>query len=321
MGYNKKVQKEWLANIADILSDQNDERRASDQKRIHAVREMIVLDPLGRKLLDWADENGIVILVDNQTTSGGYYVSGLNTIGLSGMDKDYNLVGALAHEIRHAWQDSEGLLTCLSSKYPLPKVQEYMLQTRFFEADAHAVGNKVKKSVINLVLDSTGHEAKNLDEKLELLKGFKAFFKDRSTKDLYDKIKLRDYADRIGIVETKPPFGGSEYDNEVDFSKLHSKGVDVNDENSIRKLGSLFGDGNYLDDLPENFHRNQLYCGDFAFSSLIKDKREDSRILDYLMQDFDMALTGKKIEHSKIDPDAVLFRRVKHLQNKHKLKS
>ncbi len=287
MDKKEDIMKLWHENVDSILAKQSPKRREREQKRIQIIRELMSDSSLGKDLLDWADDKGITILMDKQVRSNGYYCDGLKTVVLSTNVPNGELIGTLAHEIRHAWQDDQGLLPTLNKSMDNNSAQtaiEYMVQVRFLEADASAVGNTVLEDVIEkrgklAMLRHMSVAAMILhvtEAKVSLEGKFKNFFSDTPRKDAYDEHSLKNYATYMDIPNIVMPSGKMEYDD----SKFHRKhnipsniGLNVYDEASIRKLGEIFNQDNYMNNLPKNFHQDPFYSAGFSL------RADDSRLL------------------------------------------
>src|SRR5690606_16166180 len=135
-------------NVDNVLAAQEPARRKKDKARIRDIRRLMAKSPLGKELLKWADANNIRIEMDHQTQAGGYYYQGYKIVALSARSSNEDLTGTLAHEIRHAWQDSHGMIPSLSDNLAqLQTPEDYITQIKFIEADAFAVGETVRRSV------------------------------------------------------------------------------------------------------------------------------------------------------------------------------
>ncbi len=281
MDTKEDIIKLWHENVDSILAQQSPKRRQHEQERIQVIRELMSDSALGKDLLDWADDNDIVILMDKEIMVGGYHLSGLKTIALSTHIPNGQLINTLAHEIRHAWQDGQGFLPLFNNNLDKNSVQtatEYMLQVRFLEADATAIGNKVLKDVIEKRgklamlkhLPMTSIISHTIEFKTSLVEKFNDFFYDDARKNAYDERSLKIYAAYMGISNIIIPYSELEYDDEK-FSDQHNMpfniGINVHDEASIRKLGEIFNQGNYMDNLPEGFHKAPFYSAGFSLEN------------------------------------------------------
>ncbi len=88
-----------------------------------------------KEALDWAQAHGIEFIVDHTTIAGGYYFPGSGVVGLSKrmMNNKSYIVGALVHEIRHAWQDYYHMLPTAGKSFA-----GYFMREALIEADATA---------------------------------------------------------------------------------------------------------------------------------------------------------------------------------------
>lgn len=98
--------------------------------------------PLVEAALDWARANNIEFIVDKTTTAGGYYWPGTGVVALSSRkldpEKFFEGVDALVHEIRHAWQDHQGLFEA-QERASVTLAQSIIIEG-LLEADAYAHG-------------------------------------------------------------------------------------------------------------------------------------------------------------------------------------
>lgn len=99
-------------NLAAWRAARDEERSAWDAAQLVSVHAAMGESATAAAALDWAQRHGIEIIVDHQTTAGGYYWPGSGVVAVSvGALRDMaTAVEVLTHEIRHAWQDYHGLI-------------------------------------------------------------------------------------------------------------------------------------------------------------------------------------------------------------------
>lgn len=274
--------KAFHENVDDVLAGQDPARRKKDKARIRDIRRLMAKSPLGKELLNWADENNIRIEMDHQTKAGGYYYQGYKIVALNAASDNLTLVGTLAHEIRHAWQDSHGMIPSLSDNLAqLQAPEDYITQIKFIEADAFAVGESVRRTVSakrrqemkedwllqsatqDLDLSALEHmfdPPRVNEETPELLaQRFTQFFNDAWRRNFYEDRCLKTYAKNIGVADIKIPCGSGEYFDEKTRTATHQDGLDLNNPQKIYLLGDLLGKGNYMEHLPEGMATIPLY--------------------------------------------------------------
>lgn len=328
-----EMYKAFHENVDDIIAQQDTKRRKKDQRRIREIRRLMAKSPLGKKLLDWADANNIRIEMDHQTEAGGYYYQGYRIVALSARSSNEQLVGTLAHEIRHAWQDFHGMLPSLTQDWnKLQSVGDYITQIKFVEADAFAVGESVLRSVSakrrqemkeEMVLQLSEKEIDPMtfseplkdEEAPELLaKRFTQFFNDSWRRNFYEDRSLKIYAKNIGVADIKIPCGSGEYINEKTKPAIYQDGLDLHDFRQIRLLGELLGRGNYMDYLPAEMSVMPLYR---SLQSIQRIRKAEQRQQKYVGGDLRTVLnTGKTLPGRKPtlrNNNNLLYSYVKHL--------
>jgi len=105
--------KHWQEIVENIDTKTPTQQKQSNTARLKRLYHTLRQSKTGEALLDWAEENSISILIDHQLDPkyGAVYMLGTSIILLSGRTNDDVLVSNLAHEIRHAWQNSHGFFT------------------------------------------------------------------------------------------------------------------------------------------------------------------------------------------------------------------
>lgn len=119
------------------------EREAGDKRKIESIFNMAVKVPALKEALDWANAHGIDFIIDRNMAAWGMYHPGTGILSVSEklfeQDRKEILVEALTHEIRHAWQDWNGLLPAPSTSFTGLYIGQALI-----EADAYAYGFQAK---------------------------------------------------------------------------------------------------------------------------------------------------------------------------------
>jgi len=331
--------KAFHENVDDVLAAQDPARRKKDKARIRDIRRLMAKSPLGKELLKWADANNIRIEMDHQTQAGGYYYQGYKIVALSARNSNEQLVGTLAHEIRHAWQDSHGMIPSLTQDWnKLQSAGDYITQIKFIEADAFAVGETVRQTVAakrrremkeewvlqfpEKDIDPLIFNAAVKDEETPeiLAQRFTQFFNDPWRRNFYEDRCLKVYAKNIGVPDIKIPCGSGEYYNEKTKPAIHQNGMDLQDPQQIRLLGELPGKGNYMDHLPAEMSALPLYR---SLQTIQKIRKTGQKQQNRLREDFKFALrTSKTPPRRKTtlqNNNNLLYSCVKHLHKQHRM--
>jgi len=252
----------WQENATSIFAVQSAERRENDDRRVKNICDILSQTPTGKQIMDWVDANDVNIWMDYECTDvGGYCIPGANTACLNAHVSDKELVVVLAHELRHVWQSSQGFIATL-----FQNSKEYVLNTRFIEADATAFELQVYKELKDLDLPH------NIDRRREgylpvwsdknpmpdflkngtdiLYAGFIGWFTDTSLRNGYDGGSINRLEILLGLKDD-PNFGHSgEYIVDNGFELPDHKGVNQRYEQAFLKLGQTFDQKNYLSSIP-----------------------------------------------------------------------
>ncbi|TNE25188.1 MAG: hypothetical protein EP349_10795 [Alphaproteobacteria bacterium] len=331
--------KAFHENVDDVLAAQDPARRKKDKARLREIRRLMAKSPLGKELLKWADANNIRIEMDHQTKAGGYYYQGYKIVALNAASDNLTLVGTLAHEIRHAWQDSHGMIPSLSGNLAqMQTPEDYITQIKFIEADAFAVGESVKRTVSAKRGQEMREEwalqfpEKDIDplifamplkdeETPELLaQRFTQFFHDAWRRNFYEDRCLKVYAKNIGVPDIKIPCGTGEYFNDKTKIAIHQDGLDLDDLQKIHLLGDMLGKGNYMDHLPEGISKMPVYR---SLQAIRKIRQYAQRPQKRLEKDFAAALRSVKMPPRRKPTlrtdNNLLYYYVKYLHKQHRM--
>jgi len=110
-------------------------QEAADQKRLKMLF-AAASSPVTREAFDWAEKNGMKFFIDHSLqNAGAYYTMGTGVVGLGALHSSNPAVALpmLVHEIRHGWQDKQGMIPTAARNFA-----EYMIQIALIEADASA---------------------------------------------------------------------------------------------------------------------------------------------------------------------------------------
>jgi len=109
--------------------------RSKDVQKIEQWKQILSKSPTGKFLLEFAEKAGVQIAAENKMEHLGYYSPQANAVVLNLSRPEGEIIGTLAHELRHAWQYENSFW---SSKEMSPRDNVLMLHAQ--EADAEAVG-------------------------------------------------------------------------------------------------------------------------------------------------------------------------------------
>lgn len=124
--------------IDDITSRLTPDEKRQNAQRIASIRGILKRSKTGKALLDWADKNDIRILIDDQLppSNEAAYLQGTGIILLSAHSNEATSVSFLAHELRHAWQDSKKWFSFLFKS--TRSAHDLTMPLLLLEADAFA---------------------------------------------------------------------------------------------------------------------------------------------------------------------------------------
>jgi len=278
----QESQKLWHKNAASIFEKHTDIRDKYDHERIANIRALIQNSSHGKAILDWADtHSNVTILMDHQCEKAiGYYCTGANVIGLNSRYSDEELTNTLCHELRHCWQDHNDLIatTALTP-------QEQSFQTRFTEADAFAYGNIVyyelvqqkiisalpmsgifRLSSASAITDARRQDPQALENGLAYAQAFKQFFRFIEPMATYDRHALQKTANDLGIIKYNTPNVTGEFIG-IPSKRLFHFGMDLDQKNSISRLGNVFGKYNFISKITEDMGKGSIYQTFHAYAA------------------------------------------------------
>lgn len=233
------------------------ERKAADAALLQRILDAAAEVPTLKEELAWARAHGVEFFVDRTAVNvSGYYTHGTGVLGISAAEAEKNfdyIVGTLAHEIRHAWQDWNDLRKRGTSDFA-----SYYISDALIEADAHAYGERVRAEYKALKLTKEGQPIPAdlqtlLDDKEEhLRKGFLSWYANPGKTRYYGEKALRlcfnaavkDPAKKVEPVDHKYEFKHGAIPKPP--TKLGITGI-----KDVLPLGQDFsGSGNYLAGIP-----------------------------------------------------------------------
>jgi len=257
-----RVRARW--NKSDFRRFQNgltQRRRDKDAKALAKVFAEAENIPVFKEALDWARANGIEFFVDRTCTKyvGAYYTGGTGVIGINQrvMDKPALAAIFLTHEIRHAWQDTQGLL----GHSLKPDFAQEAIRTALIEADAMAFemlaahqsarATLKKREAGSGLPKDLAIRLKRIEKYLEnenadLWRGFKGWFESPRARIYSDGIAQRMGA-MLGMAEAKPKDKKYEFKPTSQPPPPHAP-IDITQDADYQKLGKTFAGGSYLND-------------------------------------------------------------------------
>jgi hypothetical protein len=266
-------------------------RRDEDQKSLAGIFNRAADVPALREALDWARAHDIRFFIDHTTRAGGYYTVGTGVVAIArtSLADPAFAAAAAVHEIRHAWQDYYGMIPTSGET-----LAGYFTRLSAIEADATAHEKLAEKqyrawaraeaarknldAVPQLVVDEKRRPAllkayRSWDEKArkeleavrrpaaaaELWESFKGWYRSRA--GLYGSNARRHLGKRLGIPGVQAPDFQGEYQPYENLPFPLAQGLDVADEQQLRRLGKGFRGGNYFDaaDRGHPLERDRLH--------------------------------------------------------------
>ncbi len=238
---------------------QDDTRKEQDAAQLSRVFNLAAKSKLLKEALDWAAANDIDIVIDRTSRNvGGYYMNGTGVVALSAPAfwSDSRLAGVVVHEIRHAWQDKQKLIS--TAEY---RLDHYIIKNALIEADATAHQRLAEQEVrifesraqIERLrehrFDTAWHRKslaadlqKIADPNAYLLEQFRGWYAG-SLPSVYGRAATQRFARQHGMTDVKPP----DWNLEMPMIAVQTEtGVDFQHRRALRKLGERFDGGNYF---------------------------------------------------------------------------
>ncbi len=249
------------------------ERMAEDEKTLKEIFALAAACPLLAEALDWAKQHDVKFFVDRTVVSSrGYYTNGTGVLGIAekiAADPE-KAAKTVVHEIRHAWQNYNGLSRASTSGF-----SEHFIMQALIEADAKAFGMRAGDQIKAALLKKQGEPVpadlqKSLaDENADLGRKFLIWFGPSGWTETYGDSSSKRYGQRYDLFpvdNTKPDKGLPErrYEFTPKNITFRRKYINVNDMQDVLRLGVNFsGTKNYLaalqpDILPKQILRPSL---------------------------------------------------------------
>lgn len=244
--------------------------KADDAAKLSRLFNLAAKSPELKDALDWAKAHGIKFIVDRKSSSvGGYYWVGSGVVAFgasSAFSSDDRLAGVAVHEIRHAWQDWQGMIPSVESKF-----SDYNIKIALIEADATTHQKLAERQVKaaqerewaeglekrnpalgEQALERAEQSAKFEAERREarLRDGFMAWY-NGPLPGIYGTTAYRLFGSKLGIPGVRPRDHGIAFKPEAVPAE---DGIDLTRPEQLRRLGRSFNGSNrnYIDLLDKN---------------------------------------------------------------------
>lgn len=238
---------------------QDDARKAQDAAQLSRVFNLAAKSKSLKEALDWAAANDIDIVIDRTSRNvGGYYMNGTGVVALSAPAfwSDARLAGVVVHEIRHAWQDAQKLIS--TAEY---RLDHYIIKNALIEADATAhqrlAEQEVRLSDDAAMIERLAARGNNTaamqqrhdieaqkiaDRDAYLLAQFRGWYASGSP-SVYGRAATQRFARQHGMTDVKPP----DWNLEMPMITVPAgTGIDFLHRRALRKLGAGYNGGNYF---------------------------------------------------------------------------
>lgn len=220
-------------------------REAEDQKQLKRLFNM-ASSPVAREAFDWAEKNGVHFFIDHSLRhAGAYYTMGTGVVGLGA--KNCSLpeiaIPMLVHEIRHAWQDKQGLIPTVARNF-----SEYMIQIALVEADASAWQHAAWRQECQELYYEEGMRKPKLPPQ-EIIMGSEFVRWHKAHGKFYGEASARGMGSKLGLPGVTPLPLNAEF---RPYSKFYPapeiRGIETTMDAAIEKLGRGFHPANQ--DMP-----------------------------------------------------------------------
>lgn len=234
-------------------------RRAADDAALAMLFGLADESPTLKEALSWAKMHDVAFYIDHMAKGvAGHYSPGTGVVGLSLSALERNplgVLGTLAHEIRHAWQDYHGLRKALDSR----DLATAIITQAMVEADAAAFGERVREEYLIAQVRKAGSTSPAIEAFLkrpvgeDLAEKFLKWFTNGVRPASYANRTAIRYAKKVldemsgtvpGLPEAKPR--GYEFSSVM---KLPTR-LDIRHVQDVMPLGASFTGGyNYFSSL------------------------------------------------------------------------
>lgn len=287
--HTSDIRQDWNKNKYLILEqDSVIDMKEAYQNQLEACKSILKKSKTGAELLDWAEQAGIDFLVDKQLPFPAVYhcQTGIISISQATVEKSPHYVAIMmAHEIRHAIQDSKGFMhkTVLNAGDDIGDLliapDNMIIGTRLTEADAYAHQLQVAAELVvagdqqgwdpiaevtakgNLCVvakrfaDIAMADNKTLETGEAMAEAFKAYMDDNVLVSAYNWVSLKSIANFYRCFEKK-------YDQCSEDERNNIKpdyGINYKDMNKIRGLGEMVNGQNYLQSLSDEYLDHSVF--------------------------------------------------------------
>jgi hypothetical protein len=252
-GYHQKTAVRWdQSEFEKARSGWSQERIDEDKKSLQKIFNQAACVPALKRALDWAQQHDVQFFVDHTCmNAGGCYTLGSGIVSLIKKDVDNPrpkvqeyLVGALTHEIRHAWQDYNGFFPASYKSF-----SEYFIKMALMEADAYAHGMQAEDEFRLTCLN--GNLQENSMNENYLGGKFLEWFSAPRVTAWYGSYFSEDFAKYWGLCPVNSIKNGTATDWEIPGPpQMKSAGIDIAHLEGVLQLGKSFSGQNYLAKLP-----------------------------------------------------------------------
>lgn len=224
-------------------------RRLRDTRRLESIFNAAASAKMFRLSYEWAKAHGIRFFID-ETMQGAaaYYVRGTGVVGLGRQTSESltKSIKSLTHEIRHAYQDYNGLLLHQTTG----SFVNYYIQTALAEADARA--HELMATRTTMITDKITSQ-----DRQDMYGHFINWFKSPSP-GWYGERYAPEYANTVlGMTDVPMP---TELHLEFSLAKddLNPKiwpqeGINIHDIAEVYKIGVTYDGSNYLSETGQSF--------------------------------------------------------------------
>jgi hypothetical protein len=212
-------------------------QEAADRKRLKALFAAAV-SPVAREAFCWAEENGMRFFIDHSLQkAGAYYTMGTGVVGISARYASLPLtaIPMLVHEIRHGWQDKQGMIPTVARSFA-----EYMTQIALIEADASAWQYACERQETAVWYEEEGLKSPRMPAREDLM-GSEFTRWHRAHGTFYGETAVRNLGHKLGLPDVTPVNFKTEFQPYNDKNKVPViRGIPTALDAVIERLGSGF---------------------------------------------------------------------------------
>ncbi len=249
-----------------------DWQRQHDAARVNELREIMRRTATGREMIEFAEQENVRIFFSGKVEDCAIYRPSSHILMSQRLPRKLQPI-VLGHEIRHAWQERQGLLL-----YKATNIADAIVHTRFAEADAYALeaelaweleqGGIIKgawayykkqETKLSTAFERAAANPAAVKTGAARRAAFDAWFR-TSHKDAYDSFTIDDCASQCENIRNGKPAHIM-----VDPPRPQGAPLKLSKE-YLREYGQIAG-GNYLADADTH---SDLYTG-----GLSKENKEE----------------------------------------------